>query len=146
MRYVEQVEIRVPAAEVWVVLADVQGWRKWTPSIELVRRREQHRPFGLGSEAWVKQPRLAGSIWLVTTFEPERSFVWQTEFPGLRTTAGHHLHPQADGGTRVTLELRQSGLLAPLAGLALGRLTRRYLAMEAAGLKSYCEGIRPIHT
>ncbi|WP_035849697.1 SRPBCC family protein [Kitasatospora azatica] len=136
----EQVEINAGPEAVWAVLADVQGWRKWTASIELIRRREQGKPFGLGSEAWVKQPRLPGAVWRVTSFEPESSFVWESRAPGVHTIAAHHLHagPQ---GTKVTLELRQGGPLAPFTGLLLGRLTRRYLAMEAAGLKTFCEGV-----
>ncbi|MCX4749420.1 SRPBCC family protein [Kitasatospora sp. NBC_01287] len=150
----EQVEILAPAEAVWAVLADVQGWRKWTASVELIRRREQGKPFGLGSEAWVKQPRLPGAVWRVTAFEPGRSFVWQSHAPGVRTVAGHHLRAgraegvesgRAEGAesTWVTLELRQHGPLAGPAALLLGRLARRYLAMEAAGLKAYCEVIHP---
>lgn len=64
----------------------------------------------------------------------------------MRTVAAHLLYPYPRGaaeprGTEVTLELRQNGPLAWLAGLLLGRLTRRYLALEAAGLKVYCEAL-----
>ncbi|PYC77310.1 polyketide cyclase [Streptomyces tateyamensis] len=125
---------------VWAVLVDVQGWRKWTASVELIRRREQGRPFALGSEAWVKQPRLPGALWRVTGYEAGRAFTWESRSPGVRTVADHQLRPTATG-TELILELRQEGFLAPLARLLLGRLIRRYLAMEAAGLKAYCEGL-----
>ncbi|WP_327069449.1 SRPBCC family protein [Kitasatospora sp. NBC_01250] len=152
-RYIEQVEILASPQAVWAVLSDVQGWRKWTPTVELVRILS--RPgapagagssFGVGSEAWVKQPRLPGARWRVTVFEPASSFTWQSQAPGVRTVAAHLLYPYPRGaaeprGTEVTLELRQNGPLAWLAGLLLGRLTRRYLALEAAGLKVYCEAL-----
>jgi uncharacterized protein YndB with AHSA1/START domain len=140
MFHTERVEIAAAPAAVWAVLTDVQGWRRWTRSVELVRRREQGRPFGAGSEAWVKQPRLPGAVWRVTRYEAGRGFTWESRSPGVRTVADHRLSPAGDG-TELTLELRQQGPLAPLAGLLLGGLTRRYLAMEATGLKTYCEGL-----
>lgn len=93
------------------------------------------------SQAWVKQPRMLGSTWQVTEFEPERSFVWENHRPGIRTVARHRLDARP-GGTLLTLELVQTGPLAPLIRLLFGRLTRRYLAMEAAGLKTFCENVR----
>jgi hypothetical protein len=39
----------------------------------------------------------------------------------------------------VRLTLDQSGLLAPVVGAFFGRLTRRYVDMEADGLKRRCE-------
>ncbi|WP_202513189.1 hypothetical protein [Streptomyces sp. SID3343] len=38
-----------------------------------------------------------------------------------------------------TLTLQQSGLLAPVVGMLAGGLTRRYLRMEAEGLKQRSE-------
>ncbi len=141
MFHVETVRIAARPEAVWAVLVDVQGWRKWTASVELVRRLDQAGEFGVRSQVWVKQPSLLGAVWRVTGFEPERSFVWESRSPGVLTVAGHRLEAR-DDGTLVTLELRQSGPLAPVAGLFFGRLTRRYLAMEAAGLKAYCEAVR----
>jgi hypothetical protein len=155
VRYVEQVEISASPEAVWAVLTDVQGWRKWTASVELIRilspaggsaPSEPTRSFGVDSEAWVKQPKLPGARWRVTVFEPASSFTWQSQAPGVRSVAAHLLYPHPRGaadpqGTQVTFELRQNGPLAPLAGLLLGRLARRYLAMEAAGLKAYCEAV-----
>jgi uncharacterized protein YndB with AHSA1/START domain len=134
----EQVEIEAEAAAVWAVLTEVQHWHTWTPTIELIRRRDPDRPFGTGSQAWIKQPRLRGALWEVTAFEPGRSFTWQTRAPGVHTVAGHRLQPTPTG-TRVTLELRLTGPLAPLGRLLHGRLIRRYLALEALGLKTECE-------
>ncbi|MCC9311071.1 SRPBCC family protein [Kitasatospora sp. RB6PN24] len=134
----ERIEIGAEPAAVWAVLTDVQHWHTWTPSIELIRLQEQERPFGTGSRAWIKQPRLRGAHWQVTEYEPERSFTWETRAPGVRIEAGHHLQPTPTG-TRVTLELRLSGPLAPLVRLRHGRLIRRYLAQEALGLKTQCE-------
>jgi hypothetical protein len=144
MTYVQQVRIGAGPALVWEVLTDVQGWRRWTASVKLIRRTEQAGPFGTGSEALVKQPRLPVALYRVTSFEApavpgaECAFVWETRVPGLRTVAGHRVEPSG-GGSLVTLELRQAGPLAPFAALAYGRLIRRYLAMESDGLRQYCE-------
>ncbi|MFE0464789.1 SRPBCC family protein [Kitasatospora sp. NPDC058965] len=140
MIHTERVEISAAPEAVWAVLADVQGWRRWTASIQLVRLRQQGRPFGPGSEAWVKQPRLPGALWRVTAYETGRGFTWESRSPGVRTVAEHRLRPLGTG-TELTLELRQQGPLAPLVDRWLGGLTRRYVGMEAAGLKAYCEGL-----
>ncbi|TQF05683.1 polyketide cyclase [Kitasatospora acidiphila] len=134
----EQVEIEAEPAAVWAVLTDVQHWHTWTPSIELIRRPDPERPFGVGSRVWIKQPRLRGAHWQVTAYEPERSFVWHTRAPGAKTEAGHQLQATPTG-TRVTLDLRLTGPLALLGRLLYGRLIRRYLALEALGLKTQCE-------
>ena len=50
-------------------------------------------------------------------------------------TGGHWIEPTAHGSL-VTLPLAFSGPVGAIAGRLLAGLTRRYLAMEAAGLKS----------
>jgi hypothetical protein len=57
--------------------------------------------------------------------------------PGIRVIARHGVEPVA-GGTRVTLSIEYTGLLGPL----IAWLNRRYLALEAAGLKRRSEASR----
>ncbi|GAA1969602.1 SRPBCC family protein [Kitasatospora viridis] len=138
MRHRVEVEMAAAPEAVWAVLTDVQSWHRWTPSIELIRRQEPQEPFGLGSRALVKQPRMRRAVWEVSAFEAGRSFDWRTGSPGARTEAGHELRP-VPGGTRVILDLAVTGPLAPLGTLLYGRLIRQYLGQEAAGLKRWCE-------
>ena len=56
----------------------------------------------------------------------------------MRTTARHDAEPQP-GGTRVRLSVSQSGWLGSVMGLFYRRLTDRYLANEAQGLKAWSE-------
>jgi hypothetical protein len=55
------------------------------------------------------------------------------------TWANHRIIPAGDGRCTVTLAIKQTGGLAWLASLAMGKQTRRYVEMEAEGLKKYCE-------
>jgi hypothetical protein len=49
-----------------------------------------------------------------------------------------------DGARRrgVELTINQTGALSPLTTALVGRLTRRYVEMEAQGLKRWCEASR----
>lgn len=129
--------IGAPPAVVFRTLVDVARWSEWTASVTSVERLDGGA-FGLGSRARVRQPKLGASVWTVTEFVPDASFTWVASYPGLRTTAGHRL-TAVDGGTLATLSITERGPFAPLVRLLLGGLTRRYVGMEAAGLKRRCE-------
>jgi carbon monoxide dehydrogenase subunit G len=43
MRYETQVAIHATPEAVWAVLAEVERWPEWTPSMTLVRRLERGR-------------------------------------------------------------------------------------------------------
>jgi uncharacterized membrane protein len=132
------IEIAAPAEKVWAVMTDVERWPEWTPSVTDVERLDAG-PFGIGSRARIRQPRLPAAVWTVTDAEMGRHFEWRNATPGLKTVASHRIEPQAANDCRVTLTLGWMGLLAPLVRLALGRLSSRYVEMEAEGLKRRCE-------
>jgi len=96
-------------------------------------------PFGMGSQVRITQPKLPVLAWQVVEFEPGASFAWQATSRGVTTLASHRVAETAAGQSTVTLAINQTGPLASLAGLALGWLTRRYVDMEAEGLKRFCE-------
>ncbi|MBV9120811.1 MAG: SRPBCC family protein, partial [Chloroflexi bacterium] len=102
-------------------------------------------PIRIGSQARINQPKLAPLTWTVTELQPGRAFSWRSSTAGLRST-GDHIVEASDGGAMVTLRMRQEGPLAPLIGLLYGGLTKRYLQMEAAGLKQWCESGQTEHT
>ncbi len=134
------IEIAAPRATVWGVMADVERWPEWTPTMTSVERLDGG-PFAVGSRVRIRQPRLPTAVWTVTAFEPERYLEWQNASPGLESLAGHRLEGAA-GGTRVTLSLRWRGWVAPVLRLFYGRLARRYVQTEAEGLKQRCEAGR----
>ena len=75
----------------------------------------------------------------MTTVELEHCFVWQTGVPGVRTVAGHRVEATGSDSTRVTFSLSWRGPLAPFIGLLYRKWSRRYVGMEAQGLKQRCE-------
>lgn len=137
MRYEVSEQIAAPVDRVWSVLVDVERTPEWSASMTSVQRLDDG-PFGVGSRVRIEQPRLPPAVWQVTELTAERSFTWVTAAAGVRTTAIHVLEPTEDG-TRATLVVEQTGLLAGVVGLLLGRMTRRYVDTELAGLTTRAE-------
>lgn len=137
----QRTSIDVDAApdRVWHVLVDVGRWPDWTDSVSNVRVLDDG-PLAVGSRVEVSQPRIPTGIYTVTTLDPGRAFTWEQRQPGSRVTAHHACSPLQGGGTRVELTVAMSGAIGAVVGRLYRRLTTRYLAMEAAGLKARAEG------
>ena len=131
----QTLDIQAPPCRVWAVLIDIERWPEWTASMTSVRRLDSG-PFRLGSRAHIRQPKLRPAVWEVTEFE-RSSFTWVSRQPGIRTTALHRVDPNGSY-SRLTLSIEFSGPLAPVIGLLAGKLTGRYMSMEANGLKLRC--------
>ncbi|KPI06578.1 Polyketide cyclase/dehydrase [Actinobacteria bacterium OV450] len=140
MRYKVTVDVAAAPERVWEVLADIEGWPRWTVSKTSVRLLSGG-PVAVGCEAEVRQLKLATEVWQVTEMEAGRSFEWRSLNPVFTTISTHRIEPLGAGRSRVVLGLQQKGFMAPLLALAYGKLTRRYVDMEAAGLKRYCEAM-----
>jgi uncharacterized membrane protein len=138
MHHTVTIQIDKPPEEVWAALVDVERWPEWTRSIVSIERLDDG-PLQVGSAARVKQPRLPAGRWVVTRLEPHRFFDWQTTSSGVTTLAGHRIWPVGAGHAKVLLSLHQTGPLASAVGLVFGRTSRRYVRMEAAGLKRRVE-------
>ena len=132
------VDIDRPPGDVWSVLVDVERWADWTASIAAVERLDRSA-FGVGSRVRIRQPRLKTMVWQVSEFQQGRLFTWETQSPGAFTVARHAIRANSRGGSTVTLTIVQTGWLARLLRTLIGRLSRRYLEMEAQGLKRRCE-------
>ena len=118
---------------VWAILVDVERWPEWTPSVSRIRRLDPG-PLAVGSRARIHQPRLLPATWRIVELAEGRRFTWVTGGPGVRAVAEHWVEP-IDRGSRVTLSVRFEGLLASLVARLTRDLNRRYLELEAAGLR-----------
>ncbi len=138
MRFETSREIAADPAAVWAVWTDVEHWPDWTDSMTSVHRLDTGE-FTVGSSARVKQPGVRAMVWTVTESEPGRSFNWSSRTLGSRMVASHVLVPGPDGRLTAQLSVEQTGPLAGLLGLLAGAQIRRYLEMEADGIKRHCE-------
>ncbi|TCK27385.1 SRPBCC family protein [Pseudonocardia endophytica] len=128
------------AEQLWAVVADPASWPEWTASMTSVQLLDGR--LEVGARARVVQPGLPPSLWTVTELVPGESFVWATTSGGV-TTVGSHLVRKRDGGrSRIELGLDMRGLLAPVLNLLMGKRFRRYVTMEADGLKAAAEFAR----
>lgn len=132
------VDIDATPADVWSVLIDVERMPTWTESVGKAERLGTGE-LAVGAKVRLKQPRLATMVWEVTEVEPEASFTWSTSRGGVTTTAGHQVRANEHGTTEVVLSIDQRGPMAGIVGLFTSKLTAKYLAMEAEGLKRRCE-------
>jgi uncharacterized membrane protein len=138
VRVTEQFDVSAPVDVVWGVLADVERWPSWTASMSKVE--VINGPADTGARVRIKQPKFPTFTWQVTEWEPGHAFTWASSSSGVYSVAKHRVEPAGDG-TRVTLSIEQRGPLAWLVALLAGGVTRRYVAMEAAGLKARAEAI-----
>ncbi len=138
MAITRSVEIEAPPSRVWDVLLEVERWPDWTASltqIDLLDRPE----LTIGARARIRQPRLPAAVWTVTEFAANQRFTWEAASFGGTMIASHALEPQPNGRTRVVLTAHSRGLHLRLLSFPFARITRRYVEMEAQGLKRQCE-------
>jgi uncharacterized membrane protein len=135
---VERVSITIdaPINVVWSVFTDVERWPTWASSFTSVELIDG--PMRLGAKARIRQPRLPTLVWEVTKWSPGHSWTWTATSPGARTEASHVLTRSGEG-TVAEQSITSSGPLGRLAAFVWRSLTRRYLAIEAAGLKQQSE-------
>ena len=122
---------------VWATLADISNWPRWTPTV-LYAQVQEPGFVDVGSCFRIRQPKMLPAVWRITSWAPDREFVWVSSGIGFLATAEHILSNQ-DGGTLLTLRLTLEGVLAPLVGCLAGTLAQKYLALEATGLKRHVE-------
>jgi len=81
-------------------------------------------------------PRL---VWEISELETGVAWTWRQSSPGGLALAVHEVVPLGPERTLVRQRVDQRGPLGTLVGALMRGTTRRYLAMEAAGLKARCE-------
>ena len=137
---VERVSITIdaPIDVVWSVFTDVERWPTWASSFTSVELIDG--PMRLGAKARIRQPRLPTLVWEVTKWSPGHSWTWTATSPGARTEASHVLTRSGEG-TLAEQSITSSGPLGRVAAFVWRSVTRRYLAIEAAGLKQQSERV-----
>lgn len=141
MDYEVSIDVEAGAERVWEVLAALEAWPAWTTSMREVTPLGDG-PVGEGSRVRVRQPSLPTVVWTISDWQPGRRFTWESTNPGVATAADHELTGEGDR-TTVVLRIRQTGPLAPVAHLLIGRRTRKYMQIEADGLKARAEATAP---
>ena len=132
------IEIDAPASVVWDVFTDVEHWSEWTASIEQIVAVDGPA-IEVGKRFEIKQPRMPKLVWEVTEVEPGVSWTWRQKAPGSTAFATHEVTAVDRGRTVVRQRIDQRGPIGVLVGLLTRRMTRRYLDLEANGLKAQSE-------
>lgn len=131
------VDIDAPAARVWEVMSDAERWPEWTASVRKVTLLDGC--LRVGARAAIEQPRIPRTVWTVTSVDDGRGFIWEARGLGFHATARHSVEEIGPGRARARLSVEQSGWVGAVMDRVYRRLTERYLALEAAGLKGRSE-------
>ena len=128
------IEIEAPASIVWDVFTDVERWSQWTASIERIVAVDGPA-IEVGKRFEIKQPRMPKLVWEVTEVEPGVSWTWRQKAPGSTAFATHEVTAVDGARTVVRQKIDQRGPIGVLVGVLTRRMTRRYLDLEAHGLR-----------
>ena len=134
----DSIEIDAPPQLVWDVFSDVERWPEWTASVSSLVARDG-AGLDVGKRFAIKQPGMSKLVWKVTEIDPGSSWTWVQRSPGVRVTARHWVTAQPGGSTLVRQQLEQRGVLGALVGRLMIKKTKRFLELEAQGLKARSE-------
>ncbi|CPR13104.1 polyketide cyclase/dehydrase and lipid transport [Mycobacterium bohemicum DSM 44277] len=134
----DSVVIDAPPQLVWEVFSDVERWREWTASVTSLTGLDGPG-LAVGKRFAIKQPGMQKLTWTVCEIDPGASWTWVQRSPGATTTARHDVIAQSDGRTLVKQRLDQRGPLGALVARLMLKKTKRFLDMEARGLKARSE-------
>lgn len=134
----DSIEIDAPPQLVWDVFSDVERWPEWTASVTSLVGLDGPA-LAVGRRFAIKQPGMQKLVWKVTEIDPGSSWTWVQRSPGVLVTARHYVTAQPGGRTLVRQELDQRGVLGALVGRLMVKKTKRFLELEAQGLKARSE-------
>jgi uncharacterized membrane protein len=123
---------------VWKVFSDVERWPEWTASVTSLVGRDG-ADLAVGKRFSIKQPGMSKLVWKVTEIDPGLSWTWVQSAPGALASARHDVIAQPDGRTLVRQQLVQRGVLGVLVARLMIKKTKRFLQLEAQGLKARSE-------
>jgi uncharacterized membrane protein len=134
------IEIDAPPTLVWQVFSDVERWPDWTASVTTLKALDQPG-LAVGRRFEIKQPRLPKLVWEVTELVEGQSWTWEQTSPGGRTIASHEVIAKGER-TLVRQRLDQRGPVGAVVARIMRGTTKRYLELEAQGLKARSEQLR----
>ena len=134
----DSIEIAAPPQLVWDVFSDVERWPEWTDSVTSLVGLDGSA-LAVGKRFAIKQPGMQKLVWKVTEIDPGSSWTWVQRSPGVLVTARHWVIAQPGGRTLVRQHLEQRGALGALVGRLMAKKTKRFLELEARGLKARSE-------
>jgi len=137
MHVEHRLDINAAPDRVYSIISDVEKWPEITKSVNSVQLLTPG-PLAVGSEARISQPKFGTRVWRVTAVEPGKSFTWETSGGGARMVATHAVTPR-DGGSTLALIMDSTGLAVTLFGWMMVGTGRRFMEMEAAGVKRRAE-------
>ncbi|MEE3064744.1 MAG: SRPBCC family protein [Actinomycetota bacterium] len=140
----DSIEIDAAPQLVWDVFTDVEHWPEWTASVTSLVGLDGPG-LAIGSRFAIKQPGMQRLVWQVTELDPGSSWTWVQRSPGVLISARHHVIGQSDGRTLVRQQLDQGGVLGALVGRLMTKKTKRFLELEAQGLKARSEQLSRAH-
>lgn len=137
MSQASRVSIAASMAQVWPVLADIEQWPSWSPSVvsavSVVPESDDEQ-----TAYRIDQPPLPHALWTVTDWRHERGFTWQTQGASSLMTMAFHLEP-SPVGSHVSVDVQWSGAMAWMGRAAYGPVTIRYADTHLRALKDVCE-------
>jgi uncharacterized membrane protein len=134
----DSVEIDAPAQLVWEVFSDVARWPEWTASVTSLIGLDG-AALAVGRRFAIKQPGMQKLVWRVTEIDPGSSWTWVQRSPSVLVSARHDVIAQPGGRTLVRQQLDQRGVLGAFVGRLMVKKTKRFLELEAQGLKARSE-------
>ena len=134
----DSIEIAAPPQLVWDVFSEVERWPDWTASVTSLVGLDGPT-LAVGQRFAIKQPGMQKLVWKVTEINPGSSWTWVQRSPGVRVTARHWVIAQPGGRTLVRQELDQRGAIGSVVGRLMVKKTKRFLELEAQGLKARSE-------
>jgi hypothetical protein len=139
MRVVQKCITSARLDVVWQVLADVEHWRDWTPTVTEIKPLS-NSGLTVGARYRVVQPRVRPAIYEVTECVPNQTFTWVQMFFGGVMIADHRLSSR-NSATEVELSFTSKGLLANIVGKMFSKIISDHVATEAKSLKNRCDSL-----
>ena len=100
------IDIDATSSEVWAVLSDVPGWKRWNAGIEHI---ELHGPFATGTSFTMQPPGTDAFVSTLIAVDTDRGFTDETVIGDIRVIVEHRIDPLAADAVRVTYATEVTG-------------------------------------